>query len=206
MTSPDRTEDTRDKVLSVVCELLWRVDEGSLRLADVCEATGLSSSVVYKNFRSRQGLVDAAYLEIYRTVTAELIEVLRRGTKATRDLSELRQYLRDEFNSPLHQALWRKSRHMRLRIATAAVARASLQRDFAVLQDQYLGELAEIFADLQLRGVVGRMLSASQLAIMFEGNLLVHSFNDIALQPEDDQSWFEMLWIVLGAGELEHTS
>ena len=75
MYVPEPTEATRDAVLEVAAQALWRRDEGSLRIADICQSTNLSSSVIYNNFRSRQGLIDAAYLSIYESMTTEIVAV-----------------------------------------------------------------------------------------------------------------------------------
>ena len=60
MEQPERSEDSRQAVLDAVCRRLWGHDESTIRIADICHETGLSSSVIYNYFRSRQGLIDAA--------------------------------------------------------------------------------------------------------------------------------------------------
>jgi AcrR family transcriptional regulator len=199
----ERSDDTRNAVLKVVCNQLWQQDEGSVRIADVCQETGLSSSVIYNNFRSRQGLIDAAYLEIYESMTIDLVAMFEDAMADADSIDSLRDFIQSQLENPFRQEFWQANRHMRLRIATAAISRASMQSDFAILQERYLSRLTEFFDDLQQRHVAGNLLDPRQLAIMFEGCLLFHSFDDIAIAPADSESWLKMLMAVLGAMEPE---
>ena len=199
METPIPREVTRVSVLDAVIARLWDADEGELRIADVCAETGLSSSVIYNNYRSRQGLIDAAYLEIYRTMTDQLVAIFQNVAAESADIAAVARYVHEQITVPATHEFWAKNRQIRLRIATAAIARPSLQRDFVLLQDHYLNRLTELFTDMQRRHLAGDLLKPRQLAIMFEGCLLFRSFNDIALHPVDNDSWLEMLMSVLGA-------
>ena len=198
MAKQTRSDDTRSAVLDVVCQHLWRDDEGLVRIADVCSETGLSSSVIYNHFRSRQGLIDAAYLEIYREVTAELLAIFKDVMTNAASANEIISNLRTEIAGPLRHAHWELRRHLRIRIATAAIARPSMRTEFAELQDTYLRGIAHYFEDLQERHVVGNLLAPRQQAIMFESCLVLRSFADIAVDPVDDDNWLSMLATVLG--------
>lgn len=191
-------DETREIVLRAARGALWERDEGSLRIADICLASGFSSSTIYSNFRSRQGLIDAAYLQIYESITDELVSILSNATSNAHSTASLSAYIASQLADPRQREFWQRSRHMRLRVATAAIARKSMQRDFSLLQERYLSELSTFFNDMQHRGVVGDLLEPRQMAIMFEGCLLFHSFNDIALDPADDEAWTKMLMSVLG--------
>ena len=199
MDAPVPSEVTRASVLDAVIAHLWHEDESTLRIADLCVKTGLSSSVIYNNYHSRQGLIDAAYLEIYRTMTLQLVSFYRDVAATARDAGALQRSIEGEIANSARADRWVQSRQMRLRISAAALRRPALQRNFVLLHDHYLNQLSEIFADLQRRGIAGDLLQPRQLAIMFEGSLLFHSFNDIALHPIDDQSWLAMLMAVMGA-------
>ena len=199
MDAIERPDDTAKVVLDAVCRQLWLADEGMLRIADVCADTDLSSSVIYNHFRSRQGLIDAAYLEIYRAMTADLLVVITRSLADVTSNEGLRHVIRSEAQDEDRHRFWLRSRHMRLRITTAALARESMQSEFAQLQQKYLDGLAALFVDLQQRGIVGDLLNSRQLALAFEGALLFHSFNDIALRPVDDASWVQIFMTLLGS-------
>ena len=193
----DYQERTSTVVLEVVTATLWRVDETQLRIADVCQATGLSSSVIYNHFGSRQGLVDAAYLSLYRQASVQMLSELRRDTESIDDPAKFYDYLRGELDDAERAHYWLGLRQMRLRVATAAVARESLRADFAAAQDSHLVDLATFLAELQERGLVGSHLSAAQLARVFEAYVLSHTYNDIALHPADAATWIDTFWALL---------
>ena len=201
MDGAERPDDTAQVVLDAVCRQLWSADEGMLRIAEVCADTELSSSVIYNHFRSRQGLIDAAYLEIYRHMTADLLALVTRLLADVTTNEELRHVILSQSEDPERHRSWMRGRHMRLRITTAALARESLQSQFGPLQQRYLDGLAALFVDLQQRGVVGDLLTPRQLALAFEGCLLFHSFNDIALRPVDNASWVQIFMTMMGSPE-----
>ena len=44
---------------------------------------------------------------------------------------------------------------------------------------------------------MGRHLPADQFASVFEGYVLSHTYNDIALNPADDLAWLDTFWALL---------
>ena len=197
MVHSDTHERTRDVVLEMVTAMLWHQDETELRIADVCRATGLSSSVIYNHFGSRQGLVDAAYLSLYEQASAQMMSELRRACDPIETPAALYQYFRGELENAEHAQFWLGLRQMRLRVATAAVARAGLRADFAAAQDRHLADLTRYLADLQERHLVANHLAPDELARVFEGYVLSHTYNDIALNPSDSATWTDTLWSLL---------
>jgi len=197
MEQPERSEDSRQAVLDAVCRRLWGHDESKIRIADICHETGLSSSVIYNYFRSRQGLIDAAYLTIYQEIAAGVVANTREVADEVTTNEAFIDNLRAMITDPARRKEFESRRHMRLRIATAAISRASMQHDFALLQHEFLADLSGCFADMQARGAVGDLLSPDQLAIMFEVCLLMRSFTDIAIEPLSDEEWLGMLEAVL---------
>ena len=197
MVHDDSIERTRDVVLEMVTSMLWHQDETALRIADVCRATGLSSSVIYNHFGSRQGLVDAAYLSLYDQASAQMLDELRRATADIQAPSALYDYFRGELDNAERASFWLGLRQMRLRVATAAVARTSLRANFAAAQDRHLADLAAYVGDLQRRGLVSNPLAPDQLSRVFEGYVLSHAYNDIALNPSDNATWTDTMWALL---------
>ena len=165
MDQPERSEDSRQRVLDAVCRRLWDHDESTIRIADICHETGLSSSVIYNYFRSRQGLIDAAYLAIYREITAGVVDNTRRVADGVTTTEAFIDNLRAMITDPARRDDLASRRHMRLRVATAALARPSMQHEFALLQQSFFAGLAQSFADLQARGAVGDLLTPDQLEI-----------------------------------------
>ncbi len=199
MVHADIHERTREVVLEMVTSMLWHHDETELRIADICRATGLSSSVIYNHFGSRQGLVDAAYLSLYDQASAQMLAELRRATNDIVTPAALYDYFRGELDDADRATFWLGLRQMRLRVATAAVARAGLRRDFAAAQDRHLADLSQYVGDLQRRGLIASHLAPDELARVFEGYVLSHTYNDIALNPSDSATWTDTLWSLLNS-------
>ena len=63
-----------DALIEATVRRLWVADEGEVRILDICQETGLSTSVIYGHFRSRQGLIDAALLTILTEVTEGIVK------------------------------------------------------------------------------------------------------------------------------------
>ena len=198
MEQHDRTDTTRAAVLEAASQHLWRGDESTLRVDEIRQLTGYSTSVIYSYFRSRQGLVDAAYLDIYRQMTSDLVEVFRRATAHAATPSDLRDFLNSGYNNPERRTFWEERRRMRMRVATAALSRPSMQKEFSRLHEGYVSSLTEIFADLQRRGVASTLLSARQIAVTFESIFLYHAINDLVAHPINDGEWLDIMMTLVG--------
>jgi AcrR family transcriptional regulator len=190
-------ESTRRLLIDAAAKRLAESDESELRIADICEDTGLSSSVIYSNFRSRQGLVDAAFLSMYEDKALRYVELLRQNTADANSMTSLLSFYRDGTADDQVRAALRDFRQIRLRVSTAALARPEMQRSFIVVQEEYLTRMATLIEDVQARGLFGRRLTGRQLAILLEGYSFARALNDISLHPESEESWMQILLLLL---------
>lgn len=192
-----RAASTRQTLIDATAQRLSESDESELRIADICEDTGFSSSVIYSNFRSRQGLIDATFLSMYDDHVRRYVSLLREETAKAESLDSLLAFYREGESDPETQAALQNFRRIRLRVSSAALARPELQRDFIVVQENYLTAMAELIEEVQGRGVFGRRLTARQLAVLLEGYSFARALNDISLHPETGESWMQILLLVL---------
>ncbi|MFI5036000.1 MAG: TetR/AcrR family transcriptional regulator [Acidimicrobiales bacterium] len=192
-----RSGSTRQTLIDATAARLRVTDESELRIADVCEDTGLSSSVIYSNFRSRQGLIDATFLTMYDDLARRYVELLQHNTADAVSLDSLLAFYRvGEGQAPVQETL-REFRRIRLRVSTAALARPELQRAVVQVQEDHVSRMSGLIEDLQARGLLGRGLRARQLAVLLEGFSFGRALDDISLHPESDASWYQMLVLVL---------
>ena len=70
MLKQPRSIDNKQIVLDQSVDLLIARQDNDFRIAGVCEVSGLSSSVIYSYFRSREGLIDSTYAEIFKMVAS----------------------------------------------------------------------------------------------------------------------------------------
>ena len=199
MEQHDRTDITRSAVLDAACQHLWRGDESTLRVDEIRQLTGYSTSVIYSYFRSRQGLVDAAYLEIYRQLTSDLVDVFRHATADAASAEDLKKFLSSGYHDLERRTFWADRRRMRMRVATAALSRRSMREEFSRIHSEYMANVTTVFAELQRRGVAGTHLSARQIAATFEGILLYHAINDVVENSVDDDGWLDVMMAVVGS-------
>ncbi len=190
--SPERTGEI---VLEMTAAMLWRRDEGAIRVAEICRATGLSSSVIYNHFGSRQGLIDAAVISMYAEASEQTIATMAAHTDSP---SSPRSSASGTWASWVRRDGPSGSACARFACApSAAVARESLRDDVAIAQDRHLGTLAAYLGGLQARGLVGRHLSPDRLARVVETYVLGHTYNDIALRPVSNEEWLDTFWALL---------
>jgi AcrR family transcriptional regulator len=57
----DRASETRTRILAVAAKLIARSGIAGLRVEEVAEAAGVSTALLYYHFKSRSGLVSAAF-------------------------------------------------------------------------------------------------------------------------------------------------
>jgi AcrR family transcriptional regulator len=194
-----RAGSTSEILIDATAKRLWESDESALRIADICEDTGYSSSVIYSNFRSRQGLIDATFLAMYQDQARRYLELLRRKTAGADSLSSLLEFYRAaDANLPV-QAELKEFRRIRLRVSTAALARPELQRAFVAVQEEHLNRMTALLEEVQARGIIGRRLNGRQLAVLLEGFSFGHALDDISLHPQTPDSWMQILLLVLGS-------
>jgi AcrR family transcriptional regulator len=203
---PSDDDGTRQTILDAACRHLWEHDEELLRIADICHETGLSSNTVFAHYYSRQHLVDAAYLAIYKDVTDNILTNTRDAMAKAQSVGEFIGILRGFLGDPARVKEPHNRRHMLLRIATAAIGRTPMQRDYAALQHEYLTGLTGCFADLVDRRVIGDLLTARQLAVIFELAVLMRAFIDFDDEPSSDDTVLAMLETVLRSSHQPSTA
>ena len=190
-----RDGSARALLLGAAIRRLIDGDEASIRVLDVSNEISMSPSVIYSNFGSRQGLIDAAYLEIYRSVTAASYRVIDEIASSF-DETALAARWSPGFDTEerLHRQAVR--RRVRLRVLAAAITRRRLQRDVVREREAYQASLTSMFADLQRRGVLVTTLSARQLAVVHEGLDLVRAIDETMPTPLSADEWNEVKRVV----------
>ena len=190
-----RDGSARALLLGAAIRRLIDGDEASIRVLDISNEISMSPSVIYSNFGSRQGLIDAAYLEIYRSVTAASYRVIDEIASSS-DATALAARWSPGFDTEerLHRQAVR--RRVRLRVLAAAITRRRLQRDVVREREAYQASLTSMFADLQRRGVLVTTLSARQLAVVHEGLDLVRAIDETMPTPLSADEWNEVKRVV----------
>ncbi|HEV2427814.1 MAG TPA: hypothetical protein VGS61_06315 [Acidimicrobiales bacterium] len=196
MSSDERASVTRRALIDATAQRLEAADESELRIADVCADTGYSSSVIYSNFRSRQGLVDAALLDLFDRYSRAYTDLVDEYTRDARSLDEMLAFYTDPAQHERLAATLAGFRQVRLRVSTAAILRPELRREWRVVYADYVGRMAAMVERGQDAGFIGRRLSAHELAVLLEAMAYGRALDGISLDPLPDLSWLTMLELV----------
>ena len=190
----------RDVLIEATVRRLWAADEGELRILDICQETGLSTSVIYGHFRSRQGLVDAALLTILTEITDGVvagIEGVLDGPHPTgRMLDSLHRYLTD----PALEIEHTRNRQAYLRVAATALARPALRPGFLEVYARYMGRCGELYDEAVGRGLLPASLTGRQWALLLESQMVARALHDLDAAWDDQGDWLLAL-ARLAAGE-----
>lgn len=196
--SQDRT--TRDVLIEATARRLWATDESELRILDICQETGLSTSVIYGHFRSRQGLIDAALLHILAEVTDGIVEdiaALRDGPHPTGEfLGTLHRFVTDPARERAHTV----NRQVYLRISATALARPSLRPGYLAIYGDYLARCADLYDDVVRRGLLSDRLTGRQWALLLEGQMVSRALHDLDSDWDDQDDWILALARIAGPG------
>jgi AcrR family transcriptional regulator len=181
-----------DEVIAVAIELLLKNGESGFRIEDVIEKTGISKSSLYLHFGDRDGLVGAAYVELFTTDTnrniAQAISVF--------DDVKTREQL-EAVLPPLVQALARiphTVRWNRLDVLSATRHRPEFMARIVEAQTRLNSALTEALTVQQKLGNVRTDLSVREMAVLIQGVSLGRIFRDLdsKLNRDDLDEWSEM--------------
>jgi AcrR family transcriptional regulator len=176
-------------VLDEVCQELMTSDESSIRIPDVCKATGVNYGSVYHHFGSREGVIDAAYNLLFSRLAEEDIQVLREASESATTLDEYVAALSpmvERFSSGPDR---HKRRAMRVRIVAASLTRPELRLLIGLTQAHLTDEIVLLIESGQGRGWLRRDISARAIAVALQVLIFGRILDDISLNPIDAADW-----------------
>lgn len=181
-----------DEVIAVAIELLLKHGEGGFRIEDVIERTGISKSSLYLHFGDRDGLVGAAYVELFTTDTNRNISqalAVFEDIKTTEQLEAvLPAFVRAIANVP-YTARWN-----RIDVLSAARHRPEFMARIVGAQTRLNSALTEALSAQQKLGNVRNDLSAREMAVLIQGVSFGRIFREMddKMDREDLKDWSEL--------------
>lgn len=185
-----------EEIIAVTIELLLQHGEGGFRIEDVIERTGISKSSLYLHFGDRDGLIGAAYVDVFTTDTNRNIEqaiLIFDGVETQAQL---------EASIPiLVQALARVSspvRWNRMDVLSAARYRPEFLSRIVEAQTRLNSALAEAISAQQKLGNVRADMSAREMAVLIQGVSFGRIFRDLDSKMDRDnmKDWSELAAVV----------
>src|SRR5665213_1490501 len=198
MTKQNRSAPVMQAVLDAVGERLMRADESLIRIPEICEATGVNYGSVYHHFGSREGVIDAAYHQMFTKLAEEDIAVLQKVTVSSQSLEEYLVSMQALVGTFATGEERRSRRALRARIVAASITRPELRELIGETQSRLTGELAQIVAYGQEKDWLSRALSAHSIAVIIQVVLVGRTLDDVSTTPIDNAEWEKSMGLLLG--------
>jgi AcrR family transcriptional regulator len=184
-------------VLDAVGERLMNADESLIRIPEICEATGVNYGSVYHHFGSREGVIDAAYHQMFSKLAEEDIAVLHMVSVSSQshdDYIVAVQALIGTFASGEER---KARRALRARIVAASMTRPELRVLIGATQSRLTSELRRIVEYGQERNWLTPAISAHTIAVMIQVLLVGRTIDDVSTTPIDNAEWELSMGVLL---------
>jgi AcrR family transcriptional regulator len=198
MAKQNRSAPVMQAVLGAVGERLMKADESLIRIPEICEATGVNYGSVYHHFGSREGVIDAAYHQMFTKLAEEDLATLQLVSVSSQTFEEYlisMQALVGTFASSDER---RARRALRARIVAASMMRPELRVLIGETQSRLTNELQSIVEYGQQREWLNRELSAHSVAVLIQVLLVGRTLDDVSTTPIDNAEWEASMAVLLG--------
>jgi AcrR family transcriptional regulator len=165
------SQGTAERILTLAMEQLDARGEAGLRVSEICTAVGVPVTSLYHYYGSREGLVEAAYAELYIRNLHEELEVFKERTALCKDVRDFRLMLHGTlaaFQEP--DAV--EFRLRRVHILGAAYRRPGLRDALLRAQELFFASLASVILSTQQMGWVRAELDGAAFGAWFQGQVM----------------------------------
>lgn len=172
------------EVIAVTTELLLKHGDAGFRIEDVIERTGISKSSLYLHFGDRDGLVAAAYAELFTADTNRNVAAAIEAFSQIKTRDQLKRVIpllvKALVNIPA-DVRWN-----RIDILSAARHRPEFLSKITEAQTRMNSALEELFKTQQELGNVRTDMSAREMAALIQGVSFGRLFRDIDSRMDKD--------------------
>ena len=198
MAKQNRSAPVMQAVLNAVGDRLMKGDESLIRIPEICEATGVNYGSVYHHFGSREGVIDAAYHQMFTTLAEEDLETLHSVSVSSQSFEEYLVAMQGLIGTFASSDVRRARRALRARIVAASMMRPELRVLIGATQSRLTNELQSIVEYGQEREWLNRDLSAHAVAVLIQVLLVGRTLDDVSTTPIDNSVWEASMVIMLG--------
>ena len=192
-----RAEATVAALLGAAVARLERAGEAAVRIDDILAETGVSRGSLYYHFGDRQGLVDAASLELYarrtRADVAVLTGLIERASTPD-ELLEAARALTAQTQSPAR----RGQRIERARLV-GQIGSGRFAARLEAVQHALNAAFAAAIAGAQAKGLIAPGHDARALAVFIQAYTMGRVLGDLDTEPVDPAAWNDLIGDVLDA-------
>lgn len=162
------TSDVRDRILERAIALYLGDGLSALRVHDVANEAGASVATIYKYFDSRDGLIDAVLVELFRRMTGRSREIYSARRESMLGSSDVQDFIREAIVLSQTKEM-SELRLARLRLLGEAVARKSAFEAISVIHHDDRQQDADVFAALQQQGRISKQVDPLVLSYLVSG-------------------------------------
>ena len=193
MAQQNRSLANKEIVLNEAINLLKNVQEHEFRIADIYENTGVSSSVIYSYFRSREGLIDAAYLKMYEILCVISQETLTGYFQipTTEDSSTIHSVPIDHLESQMYESRM-QNRRLRLKITARIVTSKKFANSCREIHSNHISKLVSTFEELKRNNKISNGMSSDQLAMVYESFSYSWPLFEVIYQEDQTMTFAKM--------------
>jgi AcrR family transcriptional regulator len=197
MAKQNRSAPVMQAVLDAVGERLIKADESLIRIPEICEATGVNYGSVYHHFGSREGVIDAAYHQMFIKLAEEDIATLQLVSVSSKTFEEYLVAMQGLIGTFTSSDVRRARRALRARIVAASMMRPELRELIGATQSRLTSELESIVQYGQEREWLSGELSAHSIAVLIQVLLIGRTLDDVSTTPIDNSEWEASMAILL---------
>lgn len=184
-----RSQQTYAQLLTAAMDVLRTSSSEDLRIPDICKGCNTNPASAYYHFGSKEGLVTAAYIELYKENRLPDVEGFELMAQVATSAKDVILIFVDAITNPATSQERKNSRNIRARVYAASLVNPDLASELADLQDEYLARTTKAMEVFQRKGIANQSLSAHQFAVLLESLFVSRSINDTHVNPESDESW-----------------
>ena len=184
-----RSQQTYAQLLTGAMDVLRTSSPEELRIPDICKECNTNPASAYYHFGSKDGLVTAAYIELYKENRLPDVEGFELMAQVATSAKDVILIFVDAITNPATSQERKNSRNIRARVYAASLVNPDLASELADLQGEYLARTTKAMEVFQRKGIANQSLSAHQFAVLLESLFVSRSINDTHANPESDESW-----------------
>lgn len=187
-----RSHPTRDALITTVLELLETTNPDDIKVHEVLEKSGISVGSLYHHFDDLSDLIDQAMIGRYAEDVDARIDALSQIVQGAHDKKTLMEGF--SLASRVTHAPDRSSvRFYRAQTMTRAVTHEQFRAALAVEQKKLTDAIADLFHDLQQRGLFTAELDAQAASMFIQAYSLGFIVNDISVESVDHDAYVALL-------------
>ena len=180
-TTAPATQSSIQRILERAIEVIDEAGEAAIRTNPIAAECGVTPPILYRAFKSREGLVVAAQAERYKRSTEAaavmLIDLIRSATSRNdlqRKISQSLDYIFSDIR--------RGPREIRISVIGSAVSRPDLRAEIVKIDTWYMNQISDAYEAAIAKGWVNAAVNLQAIVLWAQGitnsRIMVEFAND----------------------------